>query len=232
MNPKPRYVLTIGLLGLFCLMQAAPPAHADTFTMELTGVGDGASAAGVYISPYQGTITDNVTHTRIFNGFVICDDFNTESYLNDPWTAVATNAGALNGNEKFQTSLSGYTVQQNYNAVAWLANMLLLPGNVTNSTAQTNYSFAIWDIMDGQTTDPDGGAQGLIADAYYNVVTNGYVGSDVTVYTPSPNLNASQEFLVVNAPEPSTLLLLGLGLLCLGLAALRKQSLRPEGLAV
>ncbi len=163
---------------------------------------------------------------------MICDDFNTESYLNDPWTAVVTNAGALNGNEKFQISLSGYTVQQNYDAVAWLANMLLLPGNVTNSTAQTNYSFAIWDIMDGQTTDPDGGAQGLIANAFYNVVTKGYVGSDVSVYTPSPNLNASQEFLVVNAPEPSTLLLLGVGLFCLGLATLRKQSLRPKGLAV
>lgn len=231
MNLKLRYVLTIALVGLFYLMQAAPPAHADTFTMELSGVGDGANAAGVYVSPYQGTITDNVTHTQIFSGFVICDDFNTESYLNVPWTAVATNAGTLNGNEKFQTSLSGYTVQQNYNAVAWLANMLLLPGNVTDWTAQTNYSFAIWDIMDGQTTDPDGGAQNLIADAY-SAVTDGYVGSNVTVYTPSPNLNASQEFLVVNAPEPSTLLLLGAGLLCLGLAALRKQSPRPEGLAV
>ena len=231
MNLKPRYVLTIGLVALLYLMQAAPPAHADTFTMELTGVGDGANAAGVYVSPYQGTITDNVTHSQIFNGFVICDDFNTESYLNDPWTAVATNASALNGNEKFQTSLSGYTVQQNYNAVAWLANKLLLPGNVTNWTVQTNYSFAIWDIMDGQTTDPDGGTQNLITDAY-NAVTKGYVGSNVTVYTPSPNLNVSQEFLVVSTPEPSTLLLLGAGLLCLGVAAFRKQSPRPKGLAV
>ena len=232
MNLKPRYVLTIGLVGLLYLMQVAPPAHADSFTMELTGVGNGANAAGVYVSPYQGTITDNVTHTQIFNGYVICDDFNTESFLNAPWTAVATNAGALNGNEKFQTSLSGYTVQQNYNAVAWLANNLLLPGNVTNWTTQTNYSFAIWDIMDGQTTDPDGGAQSLITDAY-NAVTNGYVGSDVTVYTPTPNLNASQEFLVVRSvPEPSTLLLFGTGLLFLGLAVSRKQSPRLKDLAV
>lgn len=229
MNIKPRYILTLGLVGLLYLMLVAPSARADSFTMELTGVGDGATADGVYVSPYQGTITDNVTHSQIFNGYVICDDFNTESYLDTPWTAVSTNAGWLNGSEKFTTSPSSYSVQQNYNAVAWLANQLLLPGNVTNGTAQTNYSFAIWDIMDGQTTDPDGGAQGLITQAFI-AVNNGYVGSDVTVYTASP-LDASQEFLVVNTPEPSTLLLLGAGLLFLGLAAWRKQSPQAKDLA-
>jgi len=232
MNLKPRYILTIGLASLLYLMQAAVPVHADSFTMDLTGVGDGAVANGVYVSPYQGTITDNITHNQIFNGFVICDDFNTESYLNTPWNAISTNAGSLNGNEKFQTSLTSYTVQQNYNAVAWLANQLLLSGNVTNWTAQTNYSFAIWDIMDGQTTDPDGGAQALIASAFDAVTNHGYVGSNVTVYTPNPNVNASQEFLVVNTPEPSTLLLLGAGLLCLGLAAWRKQSPQPKELVL
>jgi hypothetical protein len=135
---------------------------------------------------------------------MICDDFNTESYLNTPWNATATNAGNLNGSEKFTTSLTGYTVQQNYDAVAWLANQLL--GNVSNPTTQTNISFAIWDIMDGQTTDPDGGAtgkNGFIAQAFAAVV-GGYVGSNVEVFTPSPDMSVSQEFLVVNGPTIST----------------------------
>ena len=227
MNLRQRNILTMGLLSLLYLMRAAAPARADSFSMELTGVGDGAHALGVYVSPYQGTITDTTTHTQIYSGYVICDDFDTESYLSDPFNVTSTNAGNLNGSEKFKSPLTtgpsaGYTVQQNYNAVAWLANQLLLPSNVTNSVAQTNYSFAIWDIMDGNTTDPDGSAISLITQAYDHV-THGYIGTDVTVYTPSP-ISASQEFLVVT-PEPSTLLLFSTGLLCLGFAGFFRKLL-------
>ena len=114
-------------------------------------------------------------------------------------------------------SSSVYSVQQNYNAVAWLANQLLLSSNVNDPIAQTNISFAIWDIMDGDTTDPDGGATALINQAFAEAVTDNYVGSNVTVYTPTPKQvhgqNVSQEFLVVNAPEPPAVAILGFDLL-------------------
>ncbi len=186
------------------------------YTIDLTGVGDGASADGVYVSPYWGTITEG--GSTIYTGYLICDDFNTESYLYSPWSAGSTNAGALNGDQKFTASSysdpfntsNTVTDQQAYDAVAWLANGLLAGANVTNATAQTNYSFAIWDIFDGQATDPAGGAASLIAQAFA-AAKGGYVGSDTSVYTPSP-LGASQEFLVVSTPEASLPATLGVEL--------------------
>jgi hypothetical protein len=185
------------------------------YTMDLTGVGDGAVADGVYVSPYQGTISQGAD--QLYSGYMICDDFTDESYVGDTWNAAATNAGALTGSELFTTSQTSYSVQQNYDAVAWLANQLLLSSNLNNSTNQTNISFAIWDIMDGATTNPDGGTGTLITQAFNEVINDHYVGSNVTVFTPSPKQgigsNVSQEFLVVQAPEPPAAALLGFDLL-------------------
>jgi hypothetical protein len=190
--------------------------------LELTGVGNGTVANGVYVSPYQGTIQGNSLN---YAGYMICDDFDTESYLNKPWTATMTNAGALNGTEKFQTGVTFggnvYSVQQSYDAAAWLANGLL--ANLNNQSNQINYSFAIWDVFDGQQTDPSGGALAL-EKAAFSAVANGYVGSNVSVFTPNP-INASQEFLVVNpAPEiDPTSAASGLTLLLGSLVVLRGQ---------
>jgi hypothetical protein len=166
-------------------------------------VGNGTVADGVYVTPYVGTVQGNGVN---FSGYMICDDFYTESSLNTPWTATQTNAGALNGTEKFGSSVNFmgtmYTAQQAYNAAGWLANGLL--GNLNNSTVQTNYAFAIWNIFDGQQTDPDGGAVALEKAAFAAVTPaggGGYVASNVSVFTPNP-INASQEFLVIrSAPE-------------------------------
>jgi hypothetical protein len=207
------------LLGL-SLIAVAPGAFAQ-YTIDLTGVGNGAVADGVYVSPYQGTITGN---GMSYSGYIICDDFNTPSYLNSSWSATMTSAGGLNGSEKFggTETFDGqtYTAQQAYNAAGWLANNLLTNSNVNNPTSQVNYSFAIWDIFDGQQTDPNGGAQ-LLESQAFSQVSNGYVASNVSVFTPNP-LNASQEFLVVRAPEidPASAMS-GLTLLLGGLAVAR-----------
>ncbi len=70
--------------------------------------------------------------------------------------------------------------------------------NLNDPNSQVNYAFAIWNTFDGQQTDPNGGALALEA-AAFSAVNNGYVASNVSVYTPTP-LNASQEFLVVSPP--------------------------------
>lgn len=194
-------VKAAALLGLG-LAAVAPASFAQSYNMDLTSTGNGTVANGVYVSPYVGTISGPGVN---YSGFMICDDFNTESYLNSPWTATQTNAGALNGTEKFASSVvfggMTYTAQQAYNAAGWLANGLL--GNLNNAAVQTNYSFAIWDIFDGQSTDPSGGAVALEKAAFAQV-SNGYVAGNVSVFTPNP-LNASQEFLVVKqAPEIDT----------------------------
>jgi hypothetical protein len=199
------------------------------YTMDLTGIGDGANADGVYVSPYQGSIWAGAysgtgpapTSPALYSGYVICDDFTDESYVGDVWNATATNAAdeTVGGPELFNSG----SVQQNYDAVAYLANQLVLPANVISATAQTNISFAIWDIMDGQTTDPDGGAGGLITAAFNAIQNPNNIYTNVTVFTPAPKQaagsNVSQEFLVVNGPsiatpEPASAAVLGCDLLC------------------
>jgi hypothetical protein len=213
-----------------CLIAVTPAAFAQ-YTINLTGVGNGTVADGVYVSPYQGTITGNGMN---YSGYIICDDFYTDSYLNSTWAASITSAGALDGSEKFPSTVtfdgSIYSAQQAYDAAGWLANGLL--ANLSDSNSQVNYSFAIWDVLDGQQTDPSGGAVALEA-AAFSAVNSGYVASNVSVFTPRP-LNASQEFLVVSPPlqapeiDPASLAS-GLTLLLGGLAVVsgrrRKQAI-------
>lgn len=188
------------LLGLGLLAAAPASFSGTTYNVDLTGVGNGNVADGVYVSPYQGTVQGNGVS---YSGYLICDDFTTESYLNTPWQATMTAAGALNGNEKFGGTVTfdnvTYTAQQAYNAAGWLANGLLM--NLSNSATQDNYAFAIWNLFDGQTTDPAGGAAGL-EQAAFTAVSNGYTASNVSVLTASPNKSSTQEFLMVRpAPE-------------------------------
>ena len=233
----------LGIFSAAIILFAAAGFAQQNYTMELTGVADQASANGVYVSPYQGNIWTGQytggnapTTTPAYSGYVICDDYTDESLLNDPWNAVATNAASLDGTELFTGGYTDptadsplwaanqhFTAQQSYNAVAWLANQLLLSGNVTNPTNQTNISFAIWNIMDNnQAGDPDGGDTTYITQAFAAVLHDGYVGSNVTVFTPAPKAdpgkkNVSQEFLVVNGPfqtpEPNGVAVLGIDLL-------------------
>lgn len=194
MNSTVKALIGLGLLA------AAPASFSQTYNVDLTGVGNGNVADGVYVSPYQGTVQGSGLN---YSGYLICDDFTTESYLNTPWQAAMTAAAALNGNEKFGGTVTfdsvTYTAQQAYNAAGWLANGLLM--NLSNSATQDNYAFAIWNLFDGQTINPAGGAASL-EQAAFTAVAGGYTASNVSVLTASPNKSATQEFLMVRpAPE-------------------------------
>ncbi|MGO4884467.1 MAG: hypothetical protein ACLP59_27150 [Bryobacteraceae bacterium] len=213
-----RYLAIGGFLAF------APAGFAQTYNMELTGVGNSNSYGDVYVSPYWGTVQGNGVN---YTGYMICDDYTDESNLYQNWNATATNAGSLNGSELF----TGPNAQKNYDAVAYLANQLMTSPNYTTYADQVDYSFAIWDIMDSNLdTYPDVyGApttESLISNAF-TAVADGYVGTNVTVFTPSPNNgpgnSPSQEFLVVGGgpnggplvqtPEPASAAILGLDLL-------------------
>lgn len=214
--------------ALVATLAMSSPVLAVPYTLTLTGVGDGANNGSVYYSPYTGTIR-NASNQLIYSGYLICDDFNTHSDVNASWGATETNAGNLDGSEKFAGETYSfdstlYDTAQMYNAVAFLANELLQPGNVTDPNAQGALSFAIWDIMDG-TTPSLGSATWLDIGGAFGAVNSGYVGSNVEVFTPRP-LDASQEFLVVNGPslpEPSTLALCAMGFAAIAGLGIRRS---------
>jgi hypothetical protein len=236
---------SIKCFGVFVgVLALASVAHSQTYQMVLTGVGTGVSADGVYVSPYQGTIVQGGSingstitgGTQVFTGYVICDDFTTDSSLNSPWTATATSAASGSGKfqgDTYKLGSTTYNSSQMYNAASYLATKLVQNLSSLSAQQQIAYSFAIWDIMDGATTDPSGlsgtgSVSGLIQTAFTEVVVDHYVGSSVDVFTASPK-NASQEFLVVggpaiSTPEPVAAGVLGVNLVTvLGLLLLRRR---------
>lgn len=214
-------------LAFFSAASIAFPA----VTMELTGAGPN-SLVGVYIGPYTVTIEGVPTQA-------ICDDYETETYFNTPWTAnVSTLADGLTG-KKFAGQADALT---KYKEVAWLSLQLFNPvstcapgfacGAGTNNTA--DIQFAIWQVFDspipiGTLTDPDkSNAYAWLKAAEDQKLTNFSSLGDLSqyaFYTPNP-LNISQEF-IVKTPEGSALALLGIDLSAVGglLLVFRHRSL-------
>jgi len=241
--------------GVFCmLLTGSASLGFSQVSMELTGVGNGYTMGGVYVSPYQGSVCSGLNQASctstssnvLYSGYMICDDFSTDSHLGLPtWNAsVTASASSIGGSVKFASDSNAYysttTAQQNYNAVAYLASQLMMPANMNNQTNADEYSFAIWSIFDkaalGYVTSVGTKTQGTVTLDVQNLIANaftatasGYTGPTVTVYSPNPS-GVSQEFLVVNTPEPPAPALLAfevggpLGMLLL----FRKQLLRTR----
>ena len=210
------------LAAAVALVCCAPLAHAtDTYTVTLTGVGNGFVMGGVYVSPYQGVVQEN--GVTIYSGYIICDDFETESNLNDTWDVGVGTTDPLNGQEKFNSPGSTYwdstkTAQQDYDAVSWLALALL--HNMNNEVLADEYSYAIWSIFDKAAISHVTGVGALSSTDVTNAVTalitsafnaGAYTGPTVNVYTPMIN-GRSQEFLSVSTPEASAAMILGVNL--------------------
>jgi len=204
-----KQILRLGLVGgsaFFCFL---PTASAQV-SMDLTGV-NGNSYDGVYTSPYYATINGVATT-------VICDDFETESYLGETWLAKVTNVASVVGG----SSTAKFTPAQNYDAVANLATQLL---SVPASSEQAIIlSYAIWDVFDQSgvqawLANPSNGGDTLgisalaLADASAALSATYTTGeySNVTIYTSTAS--SPQEFISVAAPEASTPILLAVDLL-------------------
>jgi hypothetical protein len=216
---------TAALLLLAGLAMSQRVALADvptTVTLTLTGV-NGASLGGVYTNPYEFQIGTNSSTV-----WLVCDDFTTETWVDDSWPAQMFSLGDVTGNAKFQATtsvtfptdysdLGSYTPQQEYDAAAALAELLLPqpPSNTYVGVANAELiSFAIWQIFYPKAIDGWGG-QGLTEGQVSSVNTymqEAFAGDfpltyPVYIYTPDPT-NESQEFIgLVSAPEGSTIAL-------------------------
>jgi hypothetical protein len=237
MNSRKLWPLIVA--GTICL---AGVAQAGTVTMQLIAPTGACSPAqpclgGVYSSPYTALIgaandtTDSSGH--IINAtptLVICDDFETDvSVSTTPWQATVTNVASISGLGsaskvlKFDQGGSALTQQQDYAAAAYLAIELLQARQQGNSTKQTDLSWALWGLFDQAPNGPLSGiwigdpdltnAKNYLSDALTHAGSSSQY-SNVNIYTPNPQ-SASQEYIVVSAPEAGAVLVLAVDLFIL-----------------
>jgi hypothetical protein len=206
------------LLGLATLTLASG-AFAGTVSFKLTGV-SGASMAGVYTSPYTATI----------NGvpvLAICDDYATDSYIGDSFTATVTNVASLQDEAtasqdvKFNKD-NATTQQKNYATAAYLATQLLSIDQTTSAgrILAGEYSFAIWGLFYAPAITALNNFSPTYAQAAQNILNAALAlnlkpsdYANVDIYTPTPIQSVSQEFIVVRTDEPEAITMLGFNIL-------------------
>jgi len=199
------------------ILSFAPSALADGASMDLTGAGSNV-LGGVYVGAY--TVTINGVSTQ-----VVCDDYADESYIGETWTATENALGTLTGTKwGSQTNAT-----QGYDEMAWLFNQMF---STTNTQTIADIQYAIWAVFDPGALSAISGTD--LANAEWWLTQAGlqsfYAGefSNIVIYTPNTSYPIScsgqscantppQEFMAyVATPEPSTVLMLGLGMLSLG----------------
>jgi hypothetical protein len=225
------------LAALVALIPA--PAKATTETIDLTGV-SGNVQGGVYTSPYYATINGGTNTVP-----VVCDSYVNESYLNKPWTATVSTFANLSSTTMDSTLLfnsstvPGLTASQQlqgYLEMGWLVTQLLNP---TNAGHTGDISFAIWAVFDpslvgnskaGWTVGAANwlaqalGQNNLTASQFANLQI--LTAADPTLGPNGTPLGGSPQEFFMMTPEPSSFLLLGLGLVAAAMF-LHRQSGRP-----
>ena len=218
---RPLVLILLSAVALFCVPSAT---HATATTFTLTSAGNIVDH-NYYVGPYTASITGGSSLQ------IICDNFNTNVHIGLTWTAVAntfSNPTFLANVKLAGISTTGKSALQNYEAAAWLAEQIL--ANLSNATKVGDLQFALWAIFSPQAKGSAGFTAG--AASYYQTAINGVYTtsqfSNVIFWTPNP-LSASQEYITVTPiPEPSTVLLFGIGLLTLGVTLRRKLRSRPR----
>ncbi len=199
---RARKIIVLALVLIVGLLLALAPASASTVAVQFVGMG-GANQNGIYTYPYYLTVNGGAPT------WMMCDDFYDRIGVGDSWQANIT---PLSSGDMSLTRFGDLT---EYEEAAYL----LLQTGVTDPSQWGNINWAIWDIFD-PSADPGPYLPGV--EYWLNKAETVDLStinfSDVQILTPVGD--GGQEFLFVT-PEPSTLLLVGTGIL--GFWARRKR---------
>jgi hypothetical protein len=210
------------LVAAAALVTLAPSALADSTVYFNGSYAFGNNGYG--IPPYGGTLNGQPAE-------FYCVDFSHDITGGMSWSAAVT--PVIPGGDYSATYL-GNPASPTYlgsNATAGLAYdifayILTEMGQTTNQTTQAEDQWAIWFVTDGGV-DPygitgPGGAATILENAYLNLGSFNPQGWEIL--TPDDG-TYGQEFMVYT-PEPSSILMLALGLGALLLFAKRRQALQ------
>ncbi len=200
---------------------------ADTLSVQFTGANGQTDASGYYISPYTATV--NGVSTTIY-----CDDFANQVSNGQQWTANLTNLGSTNlANTRYSgisntlstspTATATYSGAQLYEMAAWLTTQFSAPGT-SGYSANGDIQDTLWDLFNPNSHNTGVKPPTPSSNQWLYAAEKNYISINPAKFNILTNTQAAysgegqvQEF-IVPTPEPSSVLLLGFGLIAIAVA--------------